>query len=234
MTLLGGFVASVAYVRIHHSPKDDQPGLSFDDVKGAYHGVQRRAPLILALERGHPQELPAAKRESLLAWLRGDRISQDYDNLDLGDAAPAEIIRVNCVSCHARGASDAAAKRIPLEYWDDVKSLAYSKQLDPVPTNILVVSTHTHALSLGALTAVVAGMLVLTRWPRGLVSLLVLVTGAALMLDLGAWWVSREISGAVYVVIGAGAAYSGGMVLSLLAVLADLLLPRLRGTARER
>lgn len=225
ITLLGGLVASAAYVRIHHAPKDDEPGLSVDDVKGAYHGVQRRAPLMAALERGHPQELTAAKRESLLAWLRGDRISLDYDNLDLGDAAPAELIRANCVSCHSRSSSDEVAKRVPLEFWDDVKRVAFSKQLDPVPVSILVTSTHAHALGLGPLTAVTIALLLATRWPRRIVSLMAMVMGAALMLDLGGWWVAREVSGAVYLIMGAGATYLITTALALAAVLADLLLP---------
>lgn len=225
ITLLGGLAASAAYVRIHHAPKDDEPGLSVDDVKGAYHGVQRRAPLLAALERRHPAELTEANRQTLLTWLRGDRISQDYDDLDLGDAAPAEIIRANCLSCHSRGSSDEVAKRTPLEFWDDVKRLAYSKQLDPVPVSILVTSTHAHALGLGPLTVVTIALLLATRWPRRLVSLMALVMGAALMLDLGGWWAAREVSGAVFLVIGAGAVYLVTTSLALLAVLADLLLP---------
>lgn len=236
VTLLGGLAASAAYVRIHHSPKDDEPGLSLDDVKGAYHGVQRRAPLIAALERRHPADLAETKRESLLTWLRNDRISLDYDNLDLGDAAPAELLRTNCVSCHSRSSSDEVAKRTPLEFWDDVKRVAFSKHLDPVPVSILVTSTHAHALGLGPLTVVTIALLLATRWPRRVVNLAALVMGVSLMLDLGGWWAAREVSGAVLLVIGAGAAYLITTGLALLAVLADLLLPggtRARGSPAQ-
>jgi hypothetical protein len=229
LTMLGGFAASAAQVFFHHRKKDDNPKMSMDDIKGAYHGVDVTAPLLTALERNHPENLPAAQRESLLKWLRGDRISQDYDNLDLGDNAPGEIIAASCVSCHSRQSTDEVAKKVPLEYWDDVARVAFSKNLSPVPEEILVVSTHTHALSLAPLSVVIAGLMVMTRWPRRVVSLSILLSGGALFLDLGAWWVSRVQPGAVYLVVVAGGVYMGTTVLMLLGVLADLFTPRAKG-----
>ena len=34
LTLLGGYAASVAYIQSHHSKKDEEPGLSMDDLVG--------------------------------------------------------------------------------------------------------------------------------------------------------------------------------------------------------
>ncbi len=226
LVMLGGLAASAAQVFHHHRKKDDIPALSMDDIKGAYHGVSVTAPLLAALERGHPEDLPQSERSALLTWLRGDRVSQDYDNLDMGDNAPAEILARSCVSCHSRQASDAAAKRTPLEYWDDVARVAFSKNLTPVPEEILIISTHTHALSLAPMSVVVAGLLLATRLPRRLAGPAIFLSGAALLLDLGAWWVSRTQAPAVYLIVTAGGVYMGTTALMLLAVLADLLMPR--------
>lgn len=232
LTLLGGLGASLQHLVWHHQNRDERPGLSMEDIQGAYHGVRVRSPLIVALERNHPSDLPAAEREALLKWLQGTRISEDYDNLDLGASAPGEILAARCATCHSRQSADAAAKRVPLEFFDDVKAVAFSRDVRPTDVKILAASTHTHAISLGVLSIVVALLLCGTRWPRGLVGAAVALMGLALFADLGAWWLARDTAGLVYVIAGAGAAYSGLTALALVAVLIDLWLPGRRPGSR--
>jgi hypothetical protein len=228
LTILGGLAASLQHLVWHHQNRDEQPGVSMTDIQGAYHGVVQPAPLLTALERNHPPELAAKDRDLLLGWLRGTRINEDYDNLDLGDSAPNEIIARACVSCHARNATqgDGIGKTIPLEFYDDAKKVAFSKRINPTDVKILAASTHTHALALGSLTIVMSGMLLLTRWPRALVGLLILLAGGSLFADLGSWWLARGTAGFVYLIAAAGTAYAATMALAGLAVIADLWLPR--------
>src|SRR5690606_26114642 len=131
---------------------DQQPGLSRDDLASAYHGLNAPASLLTALERNHPQDLDPQARDILISWLKSPRINEDYDNIDLGENAPAELIAANCLSCHSRTATDPIARGIPLDYWDDIQRLAFSRDIPPVPLKITAVSTHTHALSLSAMS----------------------------------------------------------------------------------
>lgn len=238
LVFLGGFAASNYYIYSHHSKKDDEPGLSFNDIKGQYHGVLIRSPLVASLENNHPPELPADKRKALLDWLLGKpnsagerpkdgnpRLAQDYDNDDLGDFVPSVLIAQNCLSCHKRDAADPVAKKLPLEYWDDVKKIAFSKELSPVSVDILAISTHTHALSLAALTGVVVLLAYMTSWSRRLLNVLVGVAGVGLFLDIASWWVAREYAGAVYTIIIGGGMYNGGTVLMIVLIMLDVLLP---------
>jgi hypothetical protein len=230
LTLLGGTAASGLHLYWHHQNRDERPGLTIDDIRGHYHGIISPAPLLESIERGHPVELgvdlPGGERAALIAWLKGDRVSGDYDNLDLGDLAPSEIMAANCLDCHSRASSgEHAAPRMPLEYWDDIAPLSVSRQINPVSTEILAASTHTHALGLAAVTLVLAWLALLTSWPRTLIALLVGLTGLGLMADIGAWWLTRRWIEFAWVILGAGAAYNGGMVLLGLAVIADLVMP---------
>lgn len=236
LTLLIGLAASAMHLVWHYENRDERPGFTKDDLVSAYHGLNAVAPLLSAVERGHPPELPDGERQVLLDWLRGSRIVEDYDNIDLGDAAPSEIIAQNCLSCHSRNATggDPLARSLPLDRWDDIKKVAYSREIAPAPIKITAVSTHTHALSLGSLTLVLVAMAWLTSWPRRLVGGLVAIVGLALWLDISAWWLARPYDnwlasftgpGWVSVIVAAGAVYNVGTVLLTLLVLVDVWRP---------
>jgi hypothetical protein len=239
LVMLGGLAASLRHMVDHHAGRDERPGLSLDDVRGAYHGVRTTAPLLVALQRDHPQDvssepahqLTAAERDTLLKWLRGQRVSEDYDNLDLGDAAPAEIMAARCLACHSRRA-DAATRATPdLDYFDDVRQVAFSREINPTARAILTASTHAHALSLATLSIVVAMLLLATGWARPPVHGLIALMGVALAADLASWWLARPWAGFVWVIVLAGAVYHAATVAALLAVLVDLWLPSRRSSS---
>ncbi|MDX2149053.1 MAG: hypothetical protein SFZ23_16190 [Planctomycetota bacterium] len=227
LVLMGGFAASVTYIFQHHGKKDGEPELTLTDVQGAYHGVDAESPLRRALENNHPPEMPEAARQALLKWLASDRIAQDYDNLDLGENAPAELIAANCLSCHSRKVADTnpIANKYPLDYFDDIKKIAFAKKLTPPSIEILTVSTHTHALALGSLSVVVAALALASGWSRRFMGLLIFASGFGLLLDLGSWWLARQSAVFVYGIIVGGGMYSGSSLLLLGAVLLDLFLP---------
>lgn len=232
LVLIGGLLASAYHIKLHYENRDEVPGVSLNDIKGAYHrnGVEIPAPLIVALERGHPDTLAAADRKVLIDWLKGGRVSADYDNLDLGDSAPAEIFARDCVSCHAEKAADKhpVAARIPLDTFDKVKGVAFNKKLDPPPFRILVLTTHTHALSLGTMSIVIAGMLLCTRLPRAITHTICMLVGLGLLCDIGCWWLTRDNINFVYGIVIGGAVYNLMTGLSLVLVLGDLWFPRFR------
>jgi hypothetical protein len=224
VVLAGGFAASLAHLVEHHHNRDERPGVSLEDLEGAYHGVRTTAPLLLALNRNHPEDLPDAQREILLGWLAGERISEDYDNLDLGDMAPAEILASSCMPCHSH--AEATEEAPPLEYWEDVSKVAFSREVEAVPVKVLAASTHTHALTLAGLSLVIGALWLATRWPRAVTGGLFLAASAALLVDLACWWLARDWVGLVLAIAAAGAVYVTGTGLMLAGILADLWLPR--------
>lgn len=234
LTLLGGAAVSGWYLRMHHDRRDERPGFTLDDVRAHYHGIESQALLRVALEAGHPDGLPETERDILLAWLRSGRISEDYDNLELGASAPGEIIAARCVSCHSRRATgDDAWPALPLEFFDDVRSVAFSRDVRPVNMEILAASTHTHALSLATLGLVISALGLATGWSRRLTGALVLLCGAGLLGDIGAWWLTRWWSEGALLIVGAGVVFNGAVGLLGLAVLADLLMPGRREKRAE-
>ncbi|MCB1282251.1 MAG: hypothetical protein KDB18_12095 [Salinibacterium sp.] len=228
LAAIGGTAASGLYLSLHHEKRDERSGLTIDDIKAHYHGIVAEAPLLKALESGHPDNLAEDDRQRLVDWLRGDssRMSQVYDSLDLGTHAPAEIMAVNCLSCHARTSSgDDAAPEIPLEYWDDVEDLSISRDIKPVPTEILAASTHTRALGMASIGIAIGLLALLTRWPRMLIGFVLAATGLGLACDLGGWWLTRSNPAFAYMVVAGGFGFGCGMTLLGVMILLDLLLP---------
>lgn len=228
LVILGGLAASNAFLYVHYEKRDERPGLSTDDIRAAYHGLKTTAPLLLSLRSGHPETLEPPRRAALVAWLEGGKM-EDYDNLDLGDRAPVEIFASSCISCHARVAApkEPLAARIPLEFFDDVKKLAVSRTVQPMDIKILLISTHTHSLSMAALAAVMAGLALWTTWPRKLLAALCAGVGLGLLIDLSSWWLTRWNGSFVYAIVAGGGLFNAAMVAMALLVIVETLRPGL-------
>lgn len=227
LVLLFGMGTGAVHMYLHHENRDARPGFSLDDVRGAYHGIQAKAPLLLALERDHPSDLPAVEKQALLGWLHGDNLDQRFDDERLGEMAPALIFDRRCLSCHSRQAKagDGIGKQMPLEYWDDVKALAISRDVEPTALPIVVASAHTHALAMGTLTIVALLLGLGTRCSRRWLSPLAFGSGLGLLLDLGAWLPAHWLGGLVLVLVVGGGLWFSCTAVLLLLVLVDLLRP---------
>ncbi len=235
VTLLGGYAVSGLHLQWHYSNRDGIEGMTLDDIRGHYHGVQSPSPLIAALESGHPDDLPEPERNTLLEWLRsGANLSEGYDDLDLGDMAPAEIIAVNCLSCHSRSASgpDTYAQ-LPLEYWDDIQPIAYAKDIQPTSEEILAMSQHTHAPTMAVILIVLAMLGAMTRAPRVLTGLFVFVGSAGLLADMAGWWLARGNDAWVYAIVAGGFCYAAATTLVGVFVVLDCLIPARRPIADD-
>lgn len=226
VTLLAGYVISGLHLRWHYDNRDERAGFTLDDVRAAYHGITAESPLLAALRGGHPEGLPDADRKALTAWLASDRVNIDYDNFDLGDRAPAEIIAASCLGCHARAASGPDAyPRLPLDSADDVLGIAYSRDVRPSPVEILAVSQHTHAPTMALVLLVVGALGAMTRWWGWLTGFVLATGGAGLLADMGGQWLARSDDAWVYAIVAGGFAYAGAVMLIGLGVILDLWLP---------
>lgn len=113
-----------------------------------------------------------------------------------------------------------------LDYWDDVKKVAFAVKIEPVPVKIVAMSAHAHALSMAPLTVVVGLLALATAFPRRITGGLLGFAGVALAVDLGAWWLARMDDRWVYIIAAAGGVYNAAMVLMVLVTLIELWRPR--------
>jgi hypothetical protein len=233
LTMLLGLAASGMVIQFHYQNRDESPGLTLDDLRAGFHGITAEAPLLVAVKRNHPDNLPGAQREVLLKWLGADRVAENYDNIDLGAMSPGEVISTSCVSCHSRKADRkdpkvGSAPDWPLEFKDDAVKLAVSRKVEPRALAKLADSTHLHAPAMATMAIMLGGLLWITRLPRPLVSLLCLAMGLGLALDIGSWWAARSVEALVPVIAIAGAVFNGSCALAMLLVTLDALWPARR------
>lgn len=216
-----GMGASAAHLIFHDGNRDESPEFTMDDVRAAYHGLDRPPVLQTSLERGHPETLKPEQREVLLKWVKSGRIMEDYDSIDLGAASPSEIIASSCVSCHAANGKDAKAAAIRLASMENVKKVAFGKKVNPNPVKIVAASMHAHAPALGMLGIVLAGLAWMTRVPRGLAAGMIGLMGIALATDFACWWWARTYEPAVWGIVVGGALSNGMMGLMTVLVMVD-------------
>lgn len=225
-----GFSASGAHMWFKYENRDERPGLTLDDVKAQYAGLEAPSVLLTSLKSGHPETLKQPDRESLIKWLTGDRVAENYDSIDLG-TSPSEIIGASCLSCHGRKAAsaDPKAKAVVLDYWDDVKKIAVSRKINAAPIKIKANSTHVHAPSMATMSVAIGILAVCTRWWRWLNGLIFAFIGIGLLTDISAWWLTEYSDRWAIAIVVGGMVYNVGTVLQLLMILADLWLPGGKG-----
>jgi len=235
----GGLVASAAFMMEHYEPRDGEAGFGVDDVRGHYHGLDKPAPLLAVLEDGHAAatgrpELDVAdegltdeERAALIEWLESDDPARSFDSLELGDAAPAEILDRRCVACHARQpeAADHPAPDVPLIYWDDVAKLSVSRSIEPADPTIVLASLHTHSVSLATMALVIVLLGAGTRAPSSVLGVLSILVGLGLLVDMGSWLPARSDVRFVHAIIAGGATSMGASGLLLVIVVIDLWWP---------
>lgn len=229
-----GLHASLRHLMEHYQNRDERPGLTRDDIVAAYHGLNAQAPLLAAIQGRHPApkpELVPAARATLEKWLTGDKVAENFDNMDFADPTPRDVLVASCVKCHSGKADEAVAGKarlMPLENWEQVKAHAFARRVERTPDRVKAISMHTHALSLATMSAAIALLAMLTTWPRGLTGVLVGLMGLGLGADIAAWWLTNWYAWAVDLIIGGGAIYNGSTALLLFCIVFDCWKPKQR------
>lgn len=232
LCLAGGYLlASGSHMVEHYQNRDGRPGMSFTDVKSAYHGATVPSPLLAALNRHHPPELPASDRAELIRWLEGENVASAFDNPDFGDFTPKEIIDAHCISCHTAPAEKGAG--LSLRNWPEIQKVAFAVDVFPTDKKILLASLHAHASTMAGIGMILSLLALLTSWPRWLVGGLILLAGLGLAVDVGSWWPARDYEALVPAIIAGGITHSGSMAALMLLIVVDLLRPGLKARSLE-
>jgi len=227
-----GLAASLQHIVNHYQNRDERPGLTRDDIVAAYSGLRAPARIGAVVDApkhaGVDLRLSPEDRATLTKWLAAERVAENYDNIDFADPTPRDVLAASCLKCHHPGSTDEKARLMPLQTWDQVKPFAFERRVERTPDKVKAISTHTHALSLATMIAIIAVLAMLTGWPRWLVGGLLCVAGAGLALDIASWWLTNHDARWVTGIIAGGAAFNGATALMLGMIAIDAIRPRFK------
>lgn len=235
IVLFGGYeIAAIKHLFEHHSPRDERPGFSPDDVEAVYHGLNRPPPMLSLLRDDHAPDMPDADRAILIKWLESADVTTNFDNIDFDDLTPQEVIASNCLDCHGLSSAADQGADIRLANWNDVKEFAFPVVINPTDPKILLASMHAHAPTMAVVTIVLALLACMSGWAPGwLRGLLIFLAGAALLVDIASWFPAGGNAMFAKLILGGGIVHSAAMGLLMLIIAIELLLPARRSATES-
>ncbi|HOA71856.1 MAG TPA: hypothetical protein PL151_02345 [Phycisphaerae bacterium] len=126
LALVGtGYLVAAAKINVWHSEADGVPGMSADDLRATYHGLETTvtaqirealpAPMLREIRPGGSMRKHLLKggdpaERALTAWLEQGAKAETFDKTGLveaGDPSPKQIIAQRCTECHHADGGDA-------------------------------------------------------------------------------------------------------------------------------
>ncbi|MBX3396014.1 MAG: hypothetical protein KF841_11670 [Phycisphaerae bacterium] len=244
----GGYIVAVANIYYSHAMADGRPGLSMDDIRAVYSGIELSRTTadavpsrMLTMLRGAMRQYVEddADFDTLESWLKAGGTPDGLEQGEPGKTPNRAIIR-NCLRCHARSSGEEIAARAPFGTdeltvdWDMMKPLLASVESQTVerarlapqynlPRLILV--SHVHMLSIPMFTLIVGLAFSMTRFPNRAAAWLIPMPMCALVLDFAGWWLSRLGDPFVFLIAAGGGLFGLAFGIQIVVTLFDLWWP---------
>lgn len=247
----GGYLVATGNVYYKHNEADLVPGMSLDDLRAAFHGMDQEVteerhkdsemlkmvapggPMRRFLDKGGP-----AAVETLMSWLEDGAPREKFTEAGAyveGGPSPQAVIKNQCVECHhAAGgemkdvpyATDADSlpqyTMVIVEAEPEVTTSSQVMHLSPPGIAELVHTTHAHILTIPVFTLAMALLFMGTGWGPKTKLILMPLPMLATLLDIASWWLARPIEPFIYLTAAAGALFALSFGLQVLLVFGAL------------
>lgn len=130
----------------------------------------------------------------------------------------------NCVYCHSAGATDARARKIPLETYDQVS--AFCNEDHGMPVNQLAMTTHVHLLGFSVLFAATGFLFSMTDWPSFFRVIFAPWTLLFQIVEIACWWLAKTDVFYAQAIFWLGGIVGLGLGIQLLGTALDLIFHR--------
>lgn len=242
-----GYLVAVANIFYSHQMADGKEGVTLDDLRAVYSGME-----VLAEEKEIPSRMLTMVRGEMRQYFSSDanfavletwlKDGGKKEALDKGESkkTPNRVILIDCMRCHAQSTATEVSKESPfgpdeftVEY-DMISRYVTPKKKDAagmvqtppqytVPRLILV--SHQHMLAIPVFTLLVGLMFLTTRMPPGLKGVLTPLPMLAVLLDFVGWWAARSMEPFVLVIAAAGGLFGITFGIQLIWVVIDMWRP---------
>ena len=202
-----GYLLGFANIIVSYAPVDEQPGLSIADIRIAFYGAREKTKLEKAID-GTMKEyfVDEAGYQTTKEWIAAGAREADFPRIK-------EVFDMSCSTCHSADAQVAGV--VTVDYQDVAE---YLKQDTGKSISRLISLSHTHVH--GTLPVMFALIFIFsfTLYKNWIKTLVIAFSAAAILADVGAWWLAKLAAFLAPVVI------LGGLTLAL-ANAALILLP---------
>jgi hypothetical protein len=202
-----GYLLGFANIIVSYAPVDEQPGLSIADIRIAFYGAREKTKLEKAID-GTMKEyfVDEAGYQTTKEWIAAGARESDFPRIK-------EVFDMSCSTCHSADAQVAGV--VTVDYQDVAE---YLKQDTGKSISRLISLSHTHVH--GTLPVMFALIFIFsfTLYKNWIKTLVIAFSAAAILADVGAWWLAKLAAFLAPVVI------LGGLTLAL-ANAALILLP---------
>lgn len=248
-----GYFAALLNIYEHHHNADQNPALGLGDLRRVYHGLDKEVTVTTAVdsEMLHEVRPDGGMRKSLekggepavrtlIAWLEMGAPQDRFMQAGLvqpGDPSPQQVIRNQCIRCHAAGgrkadlpyAASADAEpeyalvsKVALPPAGKTTTQRKMVHLPPMSFAELVQVTHVHILSIPVFTLIVGGLFLMTGLPYIVKLVLAPLPMLAILMEIASWWLARPLEPFVLVIAAAGAVFGISYGLQIICIAISL------------
>ncbi len=215
LTILLGYLFSLGQIYFTHQGRDGRPGLSIDDVAIAYHGIPDQTRLAAAIKGPMAGNLKSpADKEIILDWVAAGAQREIYDS------RVAPILQRDCLVCHS---PDSGMQVPSLTSYEQVVKLTEADRGASLPS--LVRISHIHLFGIAFILFFVGKLFVLCEMPTWMKRLTIGVPFLSLLIDIFAWYLTRESASFAYLLVFSGALMGLSLIFQVLMSLYQMWLP---------
>jgi hypothetical protein len=193
-----GYLLGFANIVVTYGPIDEKPGISVADIRIAFYGARQKTKLEKAIDGSMKQYfVDEAGYQATKEWIASGGKEGDFPRIK-------EILDVSCNTCHSAEAQVAGV--VTVEYADVAQ---YLKQDTGKSVSRLISLSHTHVHGTLPVMFVLIFIFSFTLYKDWIKTLVIAFSAAAILADVGAWWLAKLAGFLAPVVI------LGGLTLAL-------------------
>ena len=193
-----GYLLGFANIVVSYAPIDEQPGMSIQDIRIAFYGAREKTKLEKSID-GTMKEyfMDEAGYQATKEWIAAGAAEDGFQRIK-------PILDVSCSTCHS---ADAQVAGVVTEQYEDVAD--YLKQDTGKSVSRLISLSHTHVNGTVPVMFALIFIFSFTLYKDWIKTVVIAFSAAAILADVGAWWLAK-LSGALAPVV-----ILGGLALAL-------------------
>jgi hypothetical protein len=174
-----GYLFGFLNIYLTYSPVDQKPGLSLEDISYSFYGNREATMLEKAVDGSMKTYLNDADLATVKDWIKAGGSESSYEPV-------GKIFEASCVSCHS---AEAKVAGVNLAAYAEVKT--FLSQDTGKSVERLVSLSHTHILATVAIIFILTLIFSFTTYGEALKITVITFSFAAIVLDIGSWWLAK-------------------------------------------